>query len=52
MILPLQNINQIEIKDGKVIITYNNKMTLPSKNIKFDINYKNLNNSPEVDHCI
>lgn len=53
-IIPLQNIKEIEVKDNKLFIIYQDgsKMTMPADNVKFDINYKNNNNSPEIDHCI
>lgn len=53
-ILPLNNIKELSIKDGKVNITYNDgsKMIIPADDVKFLADYKNLNDSPEIDHCI
>lgn len=53
-VIPLKNIKEIEIRNGKITIIYldNSKMIIPADDVKFDIDYKNSNDSPEIDHCI
>ena len=49
----LKNISQIKFINGNVEIKYDDGAVFKLKeNCVFDVNYKNIKNYPEVDHCI
>ena len=54
MVLSLKEISKIELNDNKIRVTYKDKITMlinNSKNITFDLNYKNQSNIPLNNHC-
>ena len=54
MVLPLKEIVKIEFAETKIRVIYKDKTKMlinNSKNITFDLNYKNPSNIPLNNHC-
>jgi hypothetical protein len=51
--IPLDNVQMIEIKEGVTVIVYKDGTKLITKgDITLTLNYKNKNDYPLIDHCI